>query len=319
MATVLVTGGAGFIGSHTARRLLAQGDRVVILDNFNDYYSPARKRDNIADLLVHGNATLVEADVRDAVLMEEVIQEHRIDRICHLAALANVRASVERAPEYLAHNTMGTVNLLEAGRKHGIEMFVMGSTSSVYGNDTPVPFAETAPADHPLASYPASKRAAELMGHTYWNLFNMPVTVLRFFNVYGPGGRPDMMPLKVIEALLARRPIQLFDGGQLQRDWTYIDDTVSGIVAALERPLGYEVINLGFGAPSTLNQFITILEELTGLEAITEVTPAPPTEPWITYCDNSKARRLLGFDPRTSLVDGLARTWDWYRSVVQPE
>jgi UDP-glucuronate 4-epimerase len=298
---------------------LAQGDRVILLDNFNDYYSPARKRRNIADLLAHPQAILVEADIRDAGRMEQVVNEHKVDRICHLAALANVRASVEHALEYLDNNTMGTVNLMEAGRKRGIEMFVLASTSSVYGNDSPVPFVETAPADHPLASYPASKRAAELMGHTYWNLFKMPVTALRFFNVYGPSGRPDMMPLKVIEALLERKSLTLFDGGSLQRDWTFIDDTVSGVVAALEKPLGYEVINLGFGAPSTLNQFIAILEELTGRTAITEVAPAPPTEPQITYCDNGKARRLLGFDPTTSLVDGLAQTWDWFRSVMQRE
>jgi UDP-glucuronate 4-epimerase len=315
LATILVTGAAGFIGSHVARALLVQGQQVLLLDNFNDFYDPAIKRRNVAGLLEDAGATLVEADIRDSAAMERLFATHEIERVCHLAAMNNVRLSIERAPLYVDVNMNGTLNLLEAARKHGVSLFVLASTSSVYGNTSQVPFVESDPADRPLASYPASKRAAELLAHTYTHLFHLPVTVLRFFNVYGPNGRPDMMPLKVMDALVHGRQIDLYDGGELQRDWTYVEDIVSGVLAALERPLGYEVINLGFGAPSTLNAFIEVLEELTARKANTRIVSAPDSEHRISYCDNSKARRLLGFDPQTPLHEGLAQTWAWYQQT----
>lgn len=315
MQTTLVTGAAGFIGSHVARRLLAAGERVVLVDNFNDFYDPAIKRANVAPLLESSLATLAEADIRDADGIARLMGENSISRVCHLAAMNNVRASIERAPLYMDVNLTGTLNLLEAARKGGVSNFMLASTSSVYGNTSQVPFVETDAADRPLASYPASKRAAEILAHSYVNLFHLPVTVLRFFNVYGPNGRPDMMPLKVLDALTQGKTIDLYDGGELQRDWTYIDDIVDGVLLALEKPLGYEIINLGFGAPSTLNAFIDVLEELTGLEANTRIVPAPDSEHRISYCDNNKARRLLGFDPQTPLHDGLAQTWAWYQQA----
>ena len=315
METTLVTGAAGFIGSHVAQKLLTQGERVVLLDNFNDFYDPAIKRANIVPLLNDELAILVEADIRDASTMERVMDEYEITRVCHLAAMNNVRASIERAPLYTDVNMIGSLNLLEAARKQGVNLFMLASTSSVYGNTSQVPFVETDAADRPLASYPASKRAAEILAHSYVNLFNLPVTVLRFFNVYGPKGRPDMMPLRVLDALTQGKTIDLYDGGELQRDWTYIDDIVDGVLAALEKPLGYEIINLGFGAPSTLNAFIDVLEELTRLEAKTRVVPAPDSEHRISYCDNSKARRLLGFNPQTPLHKGLEQTWAWYQQM----
>jgi UDP-glucuronate 4-epimerase len=315
VATTLITGAAGFIGSHVARRLLAAGEPLLLLDNFNDFYDPAIKRANAAPLGAHPLATFVEADIRDADAMQRLIGEHQIERICHLAAMNNVRASIERAPLYVEVNLNGTLNLLEAARKHGVKLFMLASTSSVYGNSAQIPFVETDPADRPLASYPASKRAAEMIAHSYTNLFNLPVTVLRFFNVYGPNGRPDMMPLRVLDALTQGKTIDLYDGGELQRDWTYIDDIVDGVLAALEKPLGYEIMNLGFGAPSTLNAFIEVLEALTGCKAITRHVPAPDSEHRVSYCDNRKARALLGFAPRTALHDGLAQTWAWYRET----
>jgi len=310
MAT-LVSGGAGFIGSRLAARLLERGEQVVILDNFNDYYDPARKRSNIAAL--HGAPVVIEGDIRDEGLVERIFDEHPITRVAHLAAMAGVRASVDQARLYADVNTGGSVTLMNASCKHGVSIFIQASTSSVYGQAQRVPFVEEDAPDFPLAPYPASKRSAELFAHSFHHLFGLNVTVLRFFNVYGPYGRPDMMPMKVIEAILQGEPIPVYDDGKLQRDWTYIDDTVDGVIAALERPMGYTIINLGYGSPIPLTDFIHIYEELIGKPAITRSAPAPATEPRITYCDNSRARELLGFAPKVSVVDGLAKTWAWYR------
>ncbi len=310
---LLVTGGAGFIGSHAAIRLAEAGNRVIVVDNFNDFYDPAVKRANILPLVYSPQSTVIEADIRDAAEMDRIVRDYSITHILHLAGLANVRASIEQAPLYVEVNVTGTVNLLEAARRHGIQQIVCASTSSVYGEDSPIPFVETAPADHPMASYPASKRAAEILGHTYYHLFGLNVLFARFFSVYGPNGRPDMMPFMVMDSIVKGKPIRLFNGGQMRRDWTYVDDIVDGLCAALERPLGYEIINLGCGAPVLMTEFITIMEELTGRKALIHDVPAPLSEPPVTYCDNSKARRLLDFNPRVSLPDGLARTWAWYR------
>lgn len=315
--SVLVTGGAGFIGSRLVARLLEAGEPVVVIDNFNDYYDPALKRGNIAALrqIPTGQLTVIEGDIRDAALVEQMHRDHDIRRVAHLAAMAGVRASAEQGTLYTEVNTTGSVNLLDAARKTGVEVFVLGSTSSVYGNTTRIPFIETDTADRPLAPYPASKRAAEVFAHSYHHLYGLPVNVVRFFNVYGPQGRPDMMPMKVIDAILRGEPIRLFDGGAIQRDWTYIDDIVNGVLAALNKPMGYEIMNLGFGSPLPLTEFIHIYEELIGKDAVTVDVEAPLTEPRITYCDNSKARDLLGFDPQVPIHEGLARTWAWYRAL----
>lgn len=308
--TTLITGGAGFIGSRLALRLIADGEPIVILDNFNDYYNPQIKRNNIASL--GSLPKIVEGDIRDEALIERVFRENNITRVAHLAGMASVRYSAERGRLYADVNTSATVSLMDAAHKHDVKVFVFGSTSSVYGNTAKVPFVEDDAAAQPLAPYPASKRAAEIFGYTYYQLFGLNVTVLRFFNVYGPHGRPDMMPLRVIEAILSEKPIDLYDAGDLQRDWTYIDDIIDGIVKALDRPLGYQIMNLGFGAPITLNEFVRIYEELIGKPAITKIVPAPLTEPRITYCDNSRAVELLGFAPKVDIAEGLARTWAWY-------
>src|SRR5688572_17698219 len=319
MAT-LVTGGAGFIGSRLAARLLHLGEHVVIIDNFNDYYDPALKRANIRSLYDLSGVSsgqgleVIQGDIRDEALIESLFADYPIDRVAHLAAMAGVRSSAEQGRLYADVNTGGTVTLLDAARKHEIAVFVLGSTSSVYGNTARIPFQEDDTADRPLAPYPASKRAAELFAYSYHQLFGLNVTAVRFFNVYGPHGRPDMMPLKTIEAILKGETIKLFDGGKLQRDWTYVDDIIDGVVAALERPLQYQILNLGFGAPIPLIDFIHIYEELIGRPAITEVVPSPLTEPRITYCDNSKALELLDFQPQVPIVEGLARTWSWYRA-----
>ena len=238
---------------------------------------------------------------------------HGITRVAHLAAMAGVRSSAEQGRLYADVNTSGTVTLLDEARKHDVSVFVLGSTSSVYGATKRIPFVEDDTADRPLAPYPASKRAAEVFGYSYHQLYGLPVTVLRFFNVYGPHGRPDMMPIRAIEAILGDQEITMFEGGTLQRDWTYIDDIVAGVVAALERPMGYQIINLGFGSPVPLTEFIRIYEELIGKRARVRTVPRPLTEPPITYCDNTRARQLLDFAPQVNITEGLARTWAWYR------
>jgi UDP-glucuronate 4-epimerase len=311
--TILITGGAGFVGSHLARALLRRGDRVVALDNFNDYYDPAIKRANARDLAQQPGFTLIEGDIRDTAALETLFHEHGVRRVAHLAAMAGVRESMRQPALYLDVNLTGTFNLLETARRHGVENFVFASTSSVYGETQTLPFVETDAADRPLAAYPASKRAAEILAHTYHHLHQLNVTVLRFFNVYGPAGRPDMMPLRVMNALLDGTEIPLFNGGNLHRDWTYIDDTVQGVIAALDTPLGYEIMNLGVGAPISLREFIDVLEDLSGRTLRTRDVPAPPSDPPITFCDNAKIRRLLGFNPTTRVHDGLAQTWDWFR------
>jgi UDP-glucuronate 4-epimerase len=313
---VLVTGAAGFIGSHLVETLLRRGDEVTGLDNFNDYYDPGRKRANIAPLQRHACLAFYEADIRDSERMEQIVVDHRPDVIAHLAAMAGVRYSIGRTPLYTDVNIRGTVNLLEAAREHGVPHFVFASTSSVYGATERIPFVETDPCNHPLAPYPATKKACEVMGHAYHQLHDMNFTAVRFFSVYGPRGRPDMMPFMVMHRTVHEQPIQLFDGGQMRRDWTYVDDIVSGVLAAIDRPMGYEIINLGRGEPVLMTDFVEIIESLVGRPAIVSAVPAPASEPKINFADVSKARRLLGYDPRTSVTDGLADMWRWYQQEV---
>lgn len=310
--TYLVTGGAGFIGSHVAEQLLDRGDTVVIIDDFNDYYDPQIKRNNIKRIQ-HDNLTTIEGDFRDANLVNQIFAEHGITHVAHLGARANVRASMEQTPLYMDVNLTGTMNLLEASKQHKIEQFALASTSSVYGKTTILPFVETDTADRPLASYPASKRAAEVLAYTYNHLNQMNVTVLRFFNVYGPAGRPDMMPIRLMHATQSGKEMTLFNGGDISRDWTYIDDTVDGVVSALDTPLGYEVINLGVGNPIKLTDFVEIIEEVSGKDINKISVETPASDPPITFCNNQKARDLLGFSPKVTVQEGLYKTWQWFR------
>jgi UDP-glucuronate 4-epimerase len=310
---ILVTGGAGFIGSHLCRALLESGENVVAIDNFNDYYDPAIKRANAAQLVQYPAFTIIEGDIRDPLTVNMLFEAYDIRRVAHLAAMAGVRESVKQTQLYIEVNYFGSYNLMEAASRHDVDVFVQASTSSVYGETQRLPFREDDPADRPLAAYPASKRAAEMLAHTYHHLHGMNMTVLRFFNVYGPAGRPDMMPMRVMNAVLDGTVIPLFNGGDIHRDWTYIDDTVKGVMAALDRSLGYEVINLGVGAPISLREFVNVIEELSGRTLNTRDVPTPPSDPPITFCDNTKARDLLDFAPQTKVHDGLAKTWAWFR------
>ena len=227
-----------------------------------------------------------------------------------------MRYSIGRARLYTDVNISGSINLLEAAREIGATNFVFASTSSVYGNTKHLPFVETDPCNQPLAPYPASKKAVELMGYTYHHLHGLNFTALRFFNVYGPRGRPDMMPFIVTDSTVNQREIVLFDGGQMKRDWTYIDDIISGVIAALDKPLGYELINLGRGEPVLMTDFVEIIEGLVGHKAILSTPPAPLSEPKITFADINKAQRLLGYNPQTSLPAGLCKFWEWYQRAI---
>ena len=315
--STLITGGAGFIGSHVAEALLRRGERVVVIDNFNAYYDPALKRENARRLRQHDACKLIEGDIRDAALVNRIFADEGVKRVAHLAAMPGVRASVRQPRLYMDVNLGGTLNLLEASQANAIEQFVLASTSSVYGKTEILPFVETDVADRPLAAYPASKRAAELLAHTYHNLVDMHVTALRFFNVYGPAGRPDMMPWKLMAATQTGDEMRLFNGGEIHRDWTYIADTVDGVLSALDTPLGYEVINLGCGAPISLLDFVAIIEEYAGATINKVSVPTPLSDPPITFCDNAKARRLLGFAPKVDIRDGLRRSWEWYAEFAR--
>ncbi|MDQ4077716.1 MAG: GDP-mannose 4,6-dehydratase [Chloroflexota bacterium] len=316
---ILVTGAAGFVGSRLARALLERGDEVVGLDNFNDYYDPARKEHNVADLAPFDRFTLVRTDIRDAEGMRSLFESEQVDAVAHLAAMAAVRYSVKHPLIYGEVNVQGTMNLLDAARQSGQPRMILASTGSVYGRDTPVPFTEDAPADRALAPYPASKRAMEVIAHSYHHLWELPTTILRFFNVYGPHGRPDMMPWHWTEQILRGETLTLFGGGRLERDWTYIDDIVAGFVAALDAGLPYEIINLGCSRPIDNLHFVRTLEGLLDREARIEDVPTPPSEPFRTYADVSKARALLDYEPTVPVEEGLARFVAWYRKAVLQE
>ena len=313
---VLITGGAGFIGSSLAQRLLTQGQEVVILDNFNDYYAPAVKRANIQRLQPTTHLHLVEGDIRNPDDIERAFAVAPIKQVAHLAAMSGVRSSLNQSSVYVAVNTMGTVNLLEAAKQHQVDVFCMASTSSVYGATEVLPFTETDTADRPLNAYAASKRSAELLGYTYHHLHGLNITALRFFNVYGAAGRPDMMPMRLFRASQDGSQITLFNNGDIARDWTFIDDTVDGIISALNKPLGYEVINVGMGSPVSMREFTDLIQEITGSPINTISSATPLTESPVTFCNNEKARDLLGFNPTTTVREGLEQTWVWYQKVV---
>jgi UDP-glucuronate 4-epimerase len=315
--TILVTGAAGFIGSHAAEALARRGDHVIGLDNFDDYYDPALKRRNVAEVksALTSNAALeiVEGDVRDRALISGLFQRHAFDAVVHLAALAGVRASIGQATRYFSVNLDGTICLLDACAQRSVPQFVFASTSSVYGDNSRLPFTEDDHCDRPLAPYPASKRSAELLGYTHHNLYGANFTALRFFTVYGPRNRPDMMAHMLLDNVVSGRQVTLYEGGQMKRDWTFVGDIVQGIVAAVDRPLGYELINLGRGEPIWLSEFVQVVQELTGKTALLQDAAMPAADMKQTCASIDKAQRLLGYAPEVSVGDGVARLWDWYR------
>jgi UDP-glucuronate 4-epimerase len=314
----LVTGGAGFIGSHLADALLARGDEVVCIDNFNDYYSPARKRRNIVAALAQPGYTLVEADFRDLAAMEQIFATHRPNRVAHIGAMAGPRPSVERPLLYEEVNVRGTLNRLDLARRYEAQGCVLASTSSVYGL-SPTPWSEDMPANQPLSPYAATNKSAEVLAYTMHYLHGLPTRVVRFFTVYGPRGRPDMTPYLFVNAMLQEKPITLFNGGiGVYRDWTYVDDIVAGVVAALDADIPFDTFNLGNSSPVQLRDFVGLVERITGIEASIESRPLSPADPPATYANIDKARQMLGFQPRTVVEEGLERFWRWYQEDVLP-
>jgi UDP-glucuronate 4-epimerase len=316
MTKILVTGGAGFIGSHTTQALLDRGDEVVCLDNFNDYYSPEYKYANVAPFLKRPGYTLIEGDVRDGDTLETLIKAHQPERIAHVAAMAGVRYSLLHPELYEEVNVRGTINVLESARQHEIKDIVFASTSSIYGSRQKVPFSEDDRVDWPVSPYAATKRACELIGYTYHHLYGLNFTALRFFTVYGPRGRPDMAAWLFTEAAFQGTEIKMFGDGSSSRDYTYIDDTVQGVLAALDRPMGYEIINLGNNQTTYLRDFIAMVQEFVGKEANIVRYPMPAGDVPRTYADIAKAQRLLGYDPQTPFRVGLKKFVDWYRHEV---
>jgi len=312
--SILVTGGAGFIGSHLLDRLAAAGRQAVCLDNFNDFYPPEIKRRNVASALETGLVQLVEGDICDADLCRRVFGEHAVERVVHLAAYAGVRPSLENPLLFEQVNCAGTLNLLRCAREAGVKMFVFGSSSSVYGVSKRIPFREDDPVDCPISPYAASKRAGELYCHVYHHLYGLPAVALRFFTVYGPRQRPDLAITKFAHLMLAGKPIQMFGDGSSSRDYTFVSDIVAGIVAALDSDLAFEIINLGNCHTVALNELVAMLEDVLGVRAQVERAPDQPGDAPITHADISKARRLLGYEPKVAIGEGVRRYVEWLRT-----
>ncbi len=313
-STILVTGAAGFIGYHLSRRLLETGHTVIGVDNLNEYYDASLKRARIAQLQPYAGFHFFQKDIEDLAGLREIFRNYEIGRICNLAAQAGVRYSLKDPFSYQKSNLEGFLNLLEIAREVRVDNFVYASSSSVYGANTKYPFAEGDRVDRPVSLYGATKRANELMAHAYGHLYEIPTTGLRFFTVYGPWGRPDMALFLFADAILHDRPIDVFNHGRMKRDFTYIDDIVTGTVAALERPFPFEVFNLGNSSTVELMEFIRIIEEELGVEAKKNLLPLQPGDVPETSADIEKSRRLLGFDPKTPVRDGIRSFLSWYRS-----
>ncbi len=309
---VLVTGAAGFIGSHLTERLLANQVAVICLDNFNDFYDPEIKRENIRVFLEDPRFTLREGDIRDQSLVEKIFVDHRPDAVIHLAAMAGVRPSIKDPLLYNDVNVNGTCVLLEAVRKYPVSNFIFGSSSSVYGARDTVPFSEKEDVTRPISPYAATKVAGEILCYTYHHLFNIPVTCLRFFTVYGPRQRPEMAIHLFARLIRDGETVPIFGDGSSRRDYTYIGDIVDGVIRSLERPFGYEIINLGESSTVPLKELVTLLEEGLGKKAKLKMLPDQPGDVPVTFADVSRARELLGYEPSISIEKGIKKFVEWF-------
>ena len=332
---VLVTGAAGFIGMHASERLLARGDEVVGLDNLNDYYDPQLKRDRLARIEPHPNFRFVKMDVADRPGVEKLFADEKFDRVIHLAAQAGVRYSIENPHAYIDSNIVGFMNILEGCRHNKVQHLAYASSSSVYGGNTKMPFSEHDSVDHPISMYAATKKANELMAHTYSHLFGLPTTGLRFFTVYGPWGRPDMALFLFTKATLEGRPIDVFNHGKMQRDFTYVDDIVEGVIRVLDHTAEsdpefnadqpdpgrskapFRVFNIGNHSPVQLMDYIGAIESALGMEAKKNFLPMQDGDVPATYADTSELNAWTGFQPDTSVKDGVARFVAWYREYFR--
>ena len=312
-AHILVTGGAGFIGSHLTRRLLDRGDRVTVLDDFNDFYDPARKRVNVAPFLQRAEYALVEGDIRDERLVEDLFKRSSFDIVVHLAARAGVRPSLQEPILYEDTNCIGTLRLLEAARRWGPEIFIFGSSSSVYGINDKVPFAEVDEVNQPISPYATTKRAGELLCYNYHHLYGMRLACLRFFTVYGPAQRPEMAIHKFTDLLAKGQAVSMYGDGESRRDYTYIDDIIDGVVASMDTAPPFEILNLGGAETTSLSDLIHWIAEELEVEPIIERLPDQPGDVPITYADVTKAARVLGYSPKVPIREGLRRFVAWYR------
>jgi len=311
---ILVTGGAGFIGSHLCEALLKQGREVLVLDNFNDFYSPAIKQENVQKVLDHPSYSLVEGDIRDEEAVGRVFDSFKPQAVIHLAAMAGVRPSIEQPHLYNDVNIAGTTVLLEAVREHPVQNFVFGSSSSVYGSHDKVPFSEEDVLSRPISPYAATKLAGEQLCFTYHHLYGTPVSCLRFFTVYGPRQRPEMAIHLFARKILNGDSITLYGDGTTRRDYTYVDDIIDGVIRALDRARGFDIFNLGESRTVGLSELVTILEDTIGLKADIRFEPDQPGDVPITYADVSRAIRVLGYQPSVPIEEGIRRMVKWLKS-----
>ena len=317
MKTYLITGGAGFIGSHLADKLLAEGNKVIVIDNFNNFYNPAIKENNIKHNLNNPNYRLERIDIRNQNEVDRIFSENKIDNIMHLAAMAGVRPSIENPILYQEVNCLGSQNILEAMKKYNVKNIVFASSSSVYGNTKTVPFKETDIVDYAISPYAATKKANEVMTHVYHKLYGFNVIMLRFFTVYGERQRPDLAINKFTRLIMEEKPIPVFGDGTTSRDYTYVKDIIDGITKSLSyvetHENVYEILNLGESEPITLSKMIATIEEAVGKKAIIDRKPMQPGDVDRTYADITKAKQLIGYTPKTSFKEGIQNFVNWYK------
>ena len=317
MKTYLITGGAGFIGSSLSTRLINEGNKVIAIDNFCDFYDEKVKENNVKELLQNENFKLYRADIRDREAVKKIFEENKIDIVMHLAAMAGVRPSIENPVLYQEVNCMGTQNILEEMKAHNVKNLVMASSSSVYGNCKEVPFREDMIVDFAISPYAATKKANEVMTHVYHKLFDMNVIMLRFFTVYGPKQRPDLAINKFTRLMLNNEEIPMFGDGSTSRDYTYIDDIVDGIIKSCDYVMNhnnvYEILNLGNSSPVSLKEMINTIAKTIGVEPKIKQLPMQPGDVDRTFADVSKAKKLIGYEPKTSFEDGIRNFVNWYK------
>ena len=315
--TTLVTGVAGFIGFYIARSLLEKGDMVVGIDNLNPYYDVSLKKARLEQIISHNNFSFYHEDINNLDALKRIFSQHQIDRICNLAAQAGVRYSIQNPFIYQESNVGGFLNLLEMARQFPVSNLVFASSSSVYGNNKKLPFSVEDSVDTPISLYGATKRADELMAYAYSHLFEILITGLRYFTVYGPWGRPDMALFLFTSSILDGSPIDIYNFGKMKRDFTYIDDIVDGTISALNSPFRYEIFNLGNSKTVELMELIKIIEEELGIEAKKNFFPLQPGDVPETYANIEKTKKMLGFNPKTSIRTGIRKFLNWYRDYYK--
>ena len=312
---ILLTGGAGFIGFHLAKALLDKGDEVVIVDNFNDYYDPKLKHARIKALGRSENLKVIRADISKIKELEPIFIQNKFDKVVNLAAQAGVRYSLEDPIRYEIWNNLGFLNILELMKKHQVKDLVFASSSSVYGGNTKIPFSEKDNVDSPVSLYAATKKTNELYAHVYSHLYNFNCTGLRFFTVYGPWGRPDMALFKFAKLIKEGKSIDVYNNGKMERDFTYIDDIIAGVLKAIDKPFKYEIFNLGNNKPVLLSRFIEVIEKEMGMQAKKNPMPMQPGDVKKTYANIDKAKKMLKYNPKTSIEEGVKHFVEWFKNI----